>query len=71
MPQKTKRKPKISEDWRIVLDYILEHEGRDYHDWCDDEGLDADSKEAMSKHVYGAACRILGRKPSYFNQPTT
>lgn len=58
---------KINEAMRTVLDYVLEHEGEDYHDWCTNEGLDPDSDDAMSKHVYGSACRVLGKKPSYFD----
>lgn len=56
----------ITEEMRTVLDYILEHEGEDYHNWCKDEGYDVDSPEAISKHVYGSACKVLGRKPSYY-----
>lgn len=59
-------KPKLTEEMLTVLDYVLEHECEDYHDWCKDEGLDCDSDEAVNRHVYGAACKVLGRKPSYY-----
>lgn len=67
MKRKGKHRPRLTEEMRTVLDYVLEHEGEDYHNWCADEGLNPDSKEAMSKHVYGSACKVLGRKPSYFD----
>lgn len=56
-------KTKLTEEMRVVIDYVLEHEGEDYYEWCRDENLDPDSDEAINRHVYGAACKVLGLLP--------
>ena len=66
MKGKRKAKPKLTEAMRQLVDYVLEHEERDYREWCEDEGLHMDAPEARNCHVYGSACAVLGVKPSYF-----
>lgn len=56
----------ITEEMRSVLDYILEHEQEDYRTWCDNEGHEIDDDAAINAHVYGSACKVLERKPSYY-----
>ena len=67
-PRSGKRTYHVSPAVQDLVDYILEHEQEDYQTWCDAEGYGIDSKEAMNKHIYGTACKVLGRKPSYFIQ---
>lgn len=64
--KRRKSKPTINEAMRSVLDYVLENEQEDYIQWCEDEGHEIDDKAARNAHVYGSACKALGRKPSYF-----
>lgn len=59
-------KPRVKEAIDVVVDYVLEHEGENYHEYCKENNLDIDSDQAINSHVYGAACKVLGRKPSYY-----
>lgn len=57
---------KITKDMQELINYIVEHESEDYFLWCKENDFEIDDPKAMSKHVFGAACRVLGRLPSYY-----
>lgn len=50
----------------MLVDYILEHEGESYYEYCKENHFDIDDESAIKSHIYGIACTVMKRKPSSY-----
>jgi len=53
----------ISEDVRKLAEYIIDSEEDDFYEWCDENEIHTNSVFARDNHIYGIACKVLGKTP--------